>query len=248
MEISLQYSSKIVLVVPCYNESKRWNTEYWNNLSQLDDLTLVFVNDGSTDDTYVKMQSLLVNSTHHAINLDRNFGKAEAIRQGFAYAFQLNPKVVGFLDADGAFTFQEVARQVDIYMAKNSRASEGTAIWSSRVQLSGRKISRDVSRHYLARILITCISVRFGFSIYDPQSGYKLYPNSVELQQCFSYGFCTRWFVDLEVYLRWRLVTGQWMKVWEEPVLEWKDVKGSKVSGREYFRICRDILRLVTRY
>jgi glycosyltransferase involved in cell wall biosynthesis len=208
-------------------------------------LKLVFVNDGSTDQTSELVHQFVSNSGHCALNLESNVGKAEAVRNGFNYAFEFKPMAIGFLDADEAFSFEEVERQIDCYLELNSGLREPKSVWSSRVQLAGRKLKRDLSRHYLARILVTLLAVRLGFSIYDPQSGLKIYPNSKELQRCFKDEFRTRWFVDLEIYMRWQNVTNEWMNVWEEPVHEWRDVQGSKINGREYLRICRDVLRLI---
>lgn len=245
MRKSKRAVSAIILIIPCYNEANRWNIDYWNKLSRIKGLKLVFVNDGSTDQTAELVHQFVSNSAHCAINLERNVGKAEAVRNGFNYAFEFKPLAVGFLDADEAFSFEEVERQINCYLGLNLGQRELRSVWSSRVQLAGRKLNRDLTRHYLARILVTLLAVRLGFSIYDPQSGLKIYPNSKELQRCFEGEFRTRWFVDLEIYMRWRNVTNEWMNVWEEPVHEWRDVQGSKINGREYLRICRDILRLI---
>lgn len=245
MQKSKGAASEIILIIPCYNEANRWNIEYWNKLSKIKRLRLVFVNDGSFDQTSELIQQFVSRSSHCALNLERNVGKAEAVRNGFNYAFEFKPLAVGFLDADEAFSFEEVERQINCYLRLNSGQCESQSVWSSRVQLAGRKLKRDLSRHYLARILVTLLAVRLGFSIYDPQSGLKIYPNSKELQRCFEDEFRTRWFVDLEIYMRWRNVTNEWMNVWEEPVHEWRDVQGSKINGREYLRICRDVLRLI---
>lgn len=237
--------NRIVIVVPCYNEAERWNLDYWAMLSAYSNLKIIFVNDGSTDNTVSKIQEFIDGTEHTLLNLEKNVGKAEAIRMGFTNAFALNPNAIGFLDADEAFSFYEVTRQIEKYLSINRTSGNSTAVWSSRVQLAGREVNRDISRHYLARILITLLAARHRFSIYDPQSGLKIYPNSDHLQKCFSKKFATRWFVDLEIYIRWKNNVGTWMRVWEEPVVEWRDIGGSKICGKEYFRILKDIGRLL---
>lgn len=232
---------EILLVVPCYNESKRWDSNYWKELSEIVGLRLLFVNDGSTDDT----ENLIRNVTFDYVNLVQNAGKAEAIRHGFNRGLIDNPFGIGFLDADAAFTPAEVKRQMQCFLYKNSSSSYVTAVWSSRVQMAGRNISRRLSRHYLARVIITFLAVRLKFSIYDPQSGLKIYPSGPELAKCFEVPFKTRWFVDLEIYERYKLLNGAPMLVWEEPVDSWKDVAGSKINSFEYFRILKDILHLL---
>ena len=41
----------VTLIVPTFNESKRWNHEYWQQLLEVEDLHLILVNDGSVDET-----------------------------------------------------------------------------------------------------------------------------------------------------------------------------------------------------
>ena len=97
---------KTCLVVPCYNEAGRLNAEQliaYLDLNQW--LHICFVNDGSKDNT----MGVLTDVTRQApnstsiVNLERNHGKAEAVRKGMMicnkggyYDF------IGFLDADMA--------------------------------------------------------------------------------------------------------------------------------------------------
>ncbi|MEK9938295.1 MAG: hypothetical protein VW552_06155, partial [Ilumatobacter sp.] len=76
---------------------------------------------------------------------------------------------------------------------------------------------------------------------YDTQSGFKLYVADERLRDCLSGRFTTRWMFDLELYYRWRRAHGSSMRVWEEPLDHWRDVAGSKVTGREAVRAIREI-------
>ena len=237
-------SDLIILIVPCYNEEKRWNPEYWDQVSQISNLKLCFVNDGSTDRTIAEINGYLSKSKHVLLDLPKNVGKAEAIRQGFNHLSAESPLGIGFLDADGAFPIQDVETQIAVFRKLSKLHETPPAIWSSRVQLAGRSIERDLMRHYLARILVTLLAVRLKFTIYDTQCGMKIFPSSKTLELCMSEPFKTRWFVDLEIFLRWRNETEKDMNIWEEPLLGWKDVGGSKLSGRQYFRVLQDMGRL----
>jgi glycosyltransferase involved in cell wall biosynthesis len=67
-----------LFIVPCYNESKRWNKAYWEKMVSLSNTFWVFVDDGSTDNT----QNLINDLKHGNIKLIKmlkNCGKSEAI-------------------------------------------------------------------------------------------------------------------------------------------------------------------------
>lgn len=236
---------KITIVVPCYNEALRWNRSYWEMVSKIPSISLFFVDDGSSDNTLELIEEFSITHNCGFISLDSNSGKAEAIRQGFLRVPSTFQSGLGFLDADAAFSVEEVERQVRAFLDRNPSIDSGIALWSSRVQLAGRSINRLLLRHYLARILVTVLALRLKFSIYDPQSGLKIYPNDSVLISCFEKPFQTRWFVDLEIFLRYKEISGVDMKVWEEPVVSWEDVAGSKITSFEYIRIIKDIFRIL---
>lgn len=234
----------VILVVPCFNEEIRWDTYYWMQICALPDLKICFVNDGSSDQTSLKISPLLINSNHLLLELPRNVGKAEAVRQGINHVLAERPLGIGFLDADGAFPITDVETQIIVFRRFTETLSNPPAVWSSRVQLAGRVIDRDRMRHYFARVLVTLLALRLKFTIYDTQSGMKIFPFSIALENCMKKPFITHWFVDLEIFLRWRKESGNDMNIWEEPLLGWKDVKGSKLSGRQYLTVLRDIVKL----
>ena len=96
------------VVVPCYNEEHRLNTENWNNLISRLDYSWIFVNDGSTDLTRSKLDQL---KNVKVLDLVKNVGKAEAIRAGITHAMQSEAKddlVISYLDSDGAFGLEDI--------------------------------------------------------------------------------------------------------------------------------------------
>ena len=218
----------VILVVPCFNEEFRWDTEYWIQICAIQDLKICFVNDGSSDGTSKRIAPLLVNSNHSLLELPRNVGKAEALRQGFNHILNEHPLGIGFLDADGAFPISDIEAQIDRFRKLSKATTNSTSVWSSRVKLAGRAIERDLKRHYLARILVTLLAIRLKFTIYDTQCGMKIFPYSKELENCMQEPFKTHWFVDLEIFMRWRKETGSDMNIWEEPLLGWNDVGGGQ--------------------
>jgi glycosyltransferase involved in cell wall biosynthesis len=215
----------------------------------LPNVTFLFVDDGSRDSTRDVLVAHVASEGGDLLRLEKNVGKAEAVRLGLIEALNGKPFAVGYLDADGAFPADEVARLVDVFWraVPIDTNAQVTALWSSRVKLAGHDIQRKASRHYLARILLTGLAVRHHFDVYDTQSGFKIFGASPELRQCLDRPFRTRWFVDLELYLRWREVTHTDMGIWEEPVRGWYDVEGSKLSGSQFWAVLADVAQLMRR-
>ena len=191
------------MIVPCFNEEKRINLDYWNKLAELPNVHWVFVNDGSSDGT----KSLLNQITNSSvINLERNSGKAEAIRKGILETFNKNQSEIfqfGYLDADSAFEIEDVKNVIKLSFSKESTYE---SYWGSRVALSGRNIARNNLRHILSRILITIFGYRMGNLPYDPQTGFKVFKFNNEQMAIFDKNFKTKWFVDLEILLRFNAV------------------------------------------
>lgn len=80
---------KLSLVVPCYNEAENVTLFYElveKTFSEHDfDYEYIFVNDGSKDDTYLKLKQLAqehLDSNINVVNFSRNFGKESAMYAG----------------------------------------------------------------------------------------------------------------------------------------------------------------------
>jgi len=234
-----------VIVVPCYNEAGRWSAEYWREIGATPGLTLMFVNDGSNDGTQALIDGVCGEIGSRSLALAQNSGKAEALRRGLVAALEESPQIVGYLDADGAFPAAEVIRLVHLGdELLPSDGSEFDAVWSARVLMAGRDIRRHASRHYIGRIVTTVLAPVHKYEVYDTQSGYKLFRNDEELHRCLTEPFQTRWLPDIELLMRWQPVVGRPMRIWEEPVLGWHDVAGSKMNRSQYTRLVKDLSRL----
>jgi glycosyltransferase involved in cell wall biosynthesis len=111
---------KTYVIVPCYNEELRLDTDYWNSLTKSLDFNWVFVNDGSTDQTKSKLEKI---SNINVLNLEVNSGKAEAIRAGINYAISRNKDddlVACYIDSDSAFQVVDIKRIFEIFQNKTS--------------------------------------------------------------------------------------------------------------------------------
>src|SRR5512139_1770941 len=92
----------VALVVRRYNEAARLDVAAFRDYQTTRRLVFCFVNDGSSDRTLEVLQRLVREMAGRAVVLDlqRNSGKAEAVRQGMLAALGWGASVVGFWDAD----------------------------------------------------------------------------------------------------------------------------------------------------
>lgn len=242
----IENAQRTLLVVPCYNEADRWSDVYWETVAATGAIELLFVNDGSTDETAEYIDRTCATTGARALHLDRNRGKAEALRLGLLEEWPNSHRLVGFIDADGAFPATEVQRIA--LLAERATNPEGAfdAVWTARILMGGREINRHANRHYLGRAIATVVSPWHGYAIYDTQSGYKLFARSDTFHACLAQPFHTRWFPDIELLIRWHRIAGSRMRIWEEPVSGWHDVAGSKMNRSQFLRIMRE-LRILRR-
>lgn len=214
-----------VLVMPCFNEERRLDTTALRRLVDGNPaVSLVCVNDGSTDET----QDILVELSRHqrisVLALEKNSGKAEAVRQGLLVALGTHPTTVGFFDADLATPVEEISRLSDILVSSGNKVVLG-----ARVQLLGHHVERKRTRHYLGRLYATVASVVLRLPIYDTQAGAKFFANTPELATALSEPFQDQWSFDVELIGRLIALGLSADQVQEVPLRTWTDVGESKV-------------------
>jgi dolichyl-phosphate beta-glucosyltransferase len=245
-------SCNLSLVVPCYNEAARLPKELFRRQLEIDpSLHLLFVDDGSQDQTFEMLQTVCRDFERQTtiISYRPNRGKAEAVRAGINYALSnLRSEIVGFWDADLATPLAELATFVEILRAR----PEIEMIFGARVKLLGREITRLPARHYLGRVFATVASQVLGIPIYDTQCGAKLFRVTPYLHYVFEEAFLSKWIFDVEIIARFQqLYSGSEDRlqrlIYECPLQTWVDVAGSKVKPRHFFIAVGDLLRIKLR-
>ena len=130
------------LVVPCYNEAKRFHTELFVQwLSTQTQTRLILVDDGSRDGTLAVLDRIRERFPDRVtvLPLNPNRGKAEAVRNGLLFALDhFNPDIVGFWDADLATPLDAFDRFVSVL----DHRPDIEMIFGSRVKLLGRRVER----------------------------------------------------------------------------------------------------------
>ncbi|HEV2720063.1 MAG TPA: glycosyltransferase [Thermoanaerobaculia bacterium] len=242
--------SRLALVIPCYNEEHRLPADELRTFSAPGlDLELVLVNDGSSDGTLQLLEKLRAANPERftVVNLAKNSGKAEAVRQGILAALERKPDYTGFWDADLATPLSELPVFVEILDTRPNVQM----VMGARVRLLGRDIARHASRHYFGRVGATLISQTLRLAVYDTQCGAKLFRATSDTRHVFSTPFLSRWIFDVEIIARYVRLLGRDMaarSIVEYPVRRWHDVKGSKLKSHDFARALRDLWRIRRAY
>jgi glycosyltransferase involved in cell wall biosynthesis len=189
--------SECIVVIPCFNEANRLDLRAFVEHSVRGDAALLFVNDGSSDDTGDVLDELCaINPANFsALHLPRNCGKAEAVRQGVLRAFQRQPAYIGYWDADLATPLDAIG-EFRAYLAANPRVE---MLLGARVRLLGRTIERRISRHCAGRVFATAASWVLQLPVYDTQCGAKLFRATDRTRLLFAEPFRSRWIFDVEL-------------------------------------------------
>lgn len=240
---------KTAVVIPCFNEETRIDTgRFLDYVDTHRDVSLIFVNDGSTDKTLSVLQDLQGRNPLriHLVDLKENSGKAEAVRQGFLHAMEFDFENIGYWDADLATPLDIIDRFLSIL-----EENPALIVMGARVMLLGRDIKRKRTRHYLGRIFATVVSmVILKLPVYDTQCGAKMFRNTSTLRRVFSQPFRVNWIFDVEIIARYRMIFEDEEGpdpanfIIEYPLESWRDVGESKLGWGDYFIALFDIMKL----
>ncbi len=240
-------TTKLGVVVPCYNEEKRLPTAVFDSFAKTHPAhSFLFVNDGSKDKTADVLKELVRRNTNiDILDLPKNVGKAEGVRLGTLLATKFNPDYVGFLDADLATPLEELSGFIKIAEEKKPDIVMGL-----RLKRLGANIERKASRHYLGRVFATAASNLLGVGVYDTQCGAKIFKNEL-VSELFGEKFVSRWFFDIEILKRYIKKFGAQRAlthIHEHPLQTWIDVGGSKLKPKDFIKAPLELLKIARHY
>jgi dolichyl-phosphate beta-glucosyltransferase len=246
-------TGEVVVAVPCFNEARRIpSEEYTSFLNRSPKITLVLVDDGSTDDTPLVLERLRQRHPRQVctLRLSSNVGKAEAVRRGMRAALRRQPAAVGYWDADLATPLDAIHQFVDVLETRQ----EVDLVMGSRVALLGRDIRRSVLRHFMGRAFATAASVVLRLPVYDTQCGAKLFRVTPAFRELISTPFSARWIFDVEILARMVSATQPTgsnvapPKVFEYPLDQWRDVDGSRLKLLDFVIAGMDLASIYWRH
>ena len=233
----------INIIVPCYNEATRMDTKYWKeiiNSPNLKHVSFTFIDDGSLDDTLDVIRQFEDSNNVEIMRLERNAGKANAIRHACLCLISRkeNLQLFGFIDSDSAFKAQEV---IEILSRANVLCAEFDAIFLSRIKMAGTSITRSSVRHIISRVIYSYVAQGWEWAPYDTQCGFKLFQSTFLIDAAFDEPFVTKWFFDIELTVRLTKVLSRPLGIKEVPLMNWREQAGSNVRWYHFLNIVREI-------
>lgn len=243
-----------VVVVPCFNEAGRLEVSAYSDfVAQSPNITILFVDDGSTDDTPLILERLRQQHPRQiaTLRLAENIGKGEAVRRGFQAAYRRSPAIVGYLDADLAAPLTEIPHLLEVFRQR----PHVQVVIGSRVALLGRSIQRSGWRHLLGRCFATAASTVLRLPVYDTQCGAKLFRATPVTAELFAEPFASRWIFDVEILARIVMRSAGRAEspslaemLYECPLNCWRDVHGSRLKLWDFVVAARDLVTIRSRY
>ena len=231
---------KITIIIPFYNEEKRIEIErfhqIFNNYLQYD---FILVDDGSTDDTSIILNEFKNKFPNLSIlKLDKNVGKAEAIRA--AVLSISNADFIVYYDADLATPFSELEKLIQFTVLHQNYKM----VMGARIKLIGNGVKRSLTRHYFGRIFATIVSqFVLKVAVYDTQCGAKVIDFKIA-KLIFSKPFLSKWLFDVELLKRLQKIHNLNEVVKEIPLENWTEIGNSKIKVIDFFKIPFELLKI----
>lgn len=180
------------IIVPVYNESRRLDNldkilSYVKKLPET--WELIFVNDGSTDDTLKKLENANAKDQFEIVSYATNQGKGYAVKEGMLFArgqYRL------FLDLDLSTPIEEI----DILRPQLTKAD--VIIGTRKTKGSTVVVHQPWLRENLGKGFTFLSQVLLGLNISDFTCGFKCF-SAEAAQKVFSHALIYRWGFDSEI-------------------------------------------------
>jgi dolichol-phosphate mannosyltransferase len=156
----------LAIIIPVFNEEKTISkvVKDWSEIIETDQLDLIIVNDGSSDQTFKILENLKKNVLNLIVINKKNQGHGYAICEGYKFASQNNYHFIFQTDSDDQFF-----------------ASDFIKLWNKKgnifeIILGSRASRKDpFIRVFLSKVILrTLLSIFFGKYIHDANIPYRL--------------------------------------------------------------------------
>jgi len=220
------------VVVPCYNEARRLDVAKFADFAGQDhDIELIFVNDGSSDDTLTRVCEVYeqANDAVNVLSLASNCGKGEAVRRGMIWAASQGFSTIGFWDADLATPLETILGFQNVFR----KYSHVDVVWGTRLSLLGHFIERDFVRRQIGRMFSAASAAAVGVGTRDALCGAKMFRNGKMLSSLLAKPYSSRWIFDVEILARIQILSSANQAkpiqelMYEYPLDQWFEMAGS---------------------
>ncbi len=156
-------TSKVLLIIPAYNEEKSIERTIKTVLST--NFDYLIINDGSSDQT----GKILDDNNYHHVDLIYNLGIGGAVQTGYKYARDNNYDIAIQFDADGQHDISYLEKLIE-------PIADGKAdlvIGSCFIDKSLKNQRSSKIRRFGIHVLSNIIKLFSNKRIYDPTSGFR---------------------------------------------------------------------------
>ena len=172
MENAVTEKNFISIVVPVYNEEDTVRTLFDKIAAVMAQekcatYEVVFIDDGSTDNSWQQIQELLNSFPEHVVGVKfrKNFGKSAALRAGFR---QVRGEIVFTMDAD----LQDDPREIPRFLEKLTEGFDLVSGWKENRQ-------DPLSKTLPSKLFNKATSLVTGIQLHDFNCGFKAYRREV---------------------------------------------------------------------
>ena len=231
LDASLSQKVALSIVVPVMNEEQNVRPLYQKLSDQLNsqgqNYEVIFVDDGSTDNTFRELQTLHEEhpGTIRVIRFRRNFGKTPALVAGFSHCLG---EIIFTMDGD----LQDDPEEIPNFLEK---INEGYDL------VSGWKFPRldPITKTFPSRVFNGLVSKMTGVRLHDINNGFKAYRREViEDSHLKLYGEFHRF---IPVMAQWRGFSVTEIKVHHYPRIHGV----SKFGAKRFARGLIDLMNVV---
>ncbi|KKT74467.1 hypothetical protein A2W48_00710 [Candidatus Giovannonibacteria bacterium RIFCSPHIGHO2_12_44_12] len=184
------------IIIPFFNEQSRFSKtvkyirDFLDTQKFFDDIELIFVDDGSTDNTRGLIDEFAKQISIKTIAYKKNMGKGYAVRQGMMAA---KSDYALFLDADMSTEPEEIEK----FMAEIKKGTP-VIIGSRRSKGSQVLVSQSLHRTMMGMIFTMLANLIMGMRVPDFTCGFKCFSRRAR-EEIFSRSLIDRWSFDTEI-------------------------------------------------
>lgn len=214
--------TRLTLVIPVYNESRRLGQTFaalnhWQLPKAITLDKIIFVNDGSTDDTLKKIRSVKLKYPKQVISYNQNMGKGYAVKTGMLAS--KSPYTL-FVDCDMSTPLDQIEKFIP-YMNKGIDVVIGTRKNGHSTVIKHQPLLREKMGKVFTYLSQFILQVK----VTDFTCGFKAFSKKAK-DDIFKRSQINRWGYDSEVLF---LATRLHYSLVERSVT-WSDQKNSKVN------------------
>ncbi len=166
---------KLIIQIPCFNEAQvlpKTLAQLPENVDGFDQVEILVVNDGSTDETASVARA---HGADHILHLNRHLGLAQAFARGLDASLRLGADVIVNTDADNQYRAEDIQKLVQPILAGEAEMVIGDRGVRSVEHFPAHKRA-------LQTLGSRVVSASAGMNIPDATSGFRAITREVALE------------------------------------------------------------------